>query len=60
MKEKVIYNTYYEHFEDFKLAILGFFAGLSNIDPQSELAQAFMQRVRDKFSPIGAPVVAEF
>ncbi len=60
MKEKVIYNTYYQEFEDFKLAILGFFEGLSNIHPESEIAQAFMQRVKDNFSPIGAPVAPEF
>ena len=60
MKEKIIYNTYYQEFEDFKNAILGFFDGLANIHPESELAQAFMQRVKDNFSPIGAPIVPEF
>lgn len=60
MKEKVIYNTYYQEFEDFKQAVLGFFKGLSNIHPSSELAQSFMKRVKDNFSPIGAPLVPEY
>lgn len=60
MKEKVIYNTYYPEFEDFKQAIFGFFRGLSSIHPNSELAQAFMRRVKDNFSPIGAPLVPEY
>ena len=29
MKERVIYNTYYEHFEDFKAAVIGFFCSTS-------------------------------
>ena len=56
MKERVLYNTYYEEFEDFKSAIMGFFQGLSFLDPISELGQAFASRIRDKFRPIGAPV----
>ncbi len=55
MKERVIYNTYYEHFEDFKGAILGFFAVLSTVTAESILGQALRGRVRDKFRPIGAP-----
>lgn len=54
MKERLIYNTYYEHFEDFKLAILGFFSMLSTLDPESILGKCFRSRVRDKFRPIGA------
>ena len=53
MKERVVYNTYYQEFEDFKFAILGFFKLLANTDPKSELGQCFRSRVRDKFSPIG-------
>ena len=53
MKERIIYNTYYEHFEDFKLAILGFFSMLSTLSPDSILGQCFRSRVRDKFRPIG-------
>lgn len=55
MKDRVMYNTYYKEFEDFKLAILGFFRLLANTDPKSELGQNFRSRVRDKFSPMGAP-----
>lgn len=56
MKERVIYNTYYEHFEDFKEAVMGFFSVISNVTKESMLGQALRSRVRDKFSPIGAPV----
>jgi transposase len=55
MKERVIYNTYYEHFEDFKGAILGFFTVLSTVSMDSILGQALRSRVRDKFRPIQAP-----
>ena len=58
MQERVIYNTYYEHFEDFKGAILGFFAVLSAVTAESILGQALRTRVRDKFRPIQAPVAA--
>ena len=56
MKERVIYNTYYEHFEDFKAAIIGFFAVLPILAVESALGQSLRSRVRDKFRPIGAPV----
>jgi transposase len=55
MKERVIYNTYYEHFEEFKAAVMGFFAVLSTVTATSILGQTLRGRVRDKFSPIGAP-----
>ena len=55
MKERIIYNTYYEHFEDFKEAILGFFAVLSSVTAESILGQSLRSRVRDKFRPIEAP-----
>lgn len=54
MKERVIYNTYYEGFEEFKSAVLGFFGTLSRLDPNSELGQTFRSRIRDKFSPINS------
>ena len=56
MKERVVYNTYYEYFEDFRGAILGFFAVLATVTAESTLGQALRSRVRDKFSPIQAPV----
>jgi transposase len=56
MKERVIYNTYYEHFEDFRSAIFGFFALLSSVTTDSTLGQALRSRVRDKFSPIASPM----
>lgn len=55
MKERVVYNTYYEHFDDFKSAILGFFSALSNAGADSELSLVLRSRVRDKFSAIQAP-----
>jgi transposase len=55
MKERVIYNTYYEHFEEFKAAVMGFFSVLSTVTAASLLGQTLRGRVRDKFSPIGAP-----
>jgi len=54
MKERVIYNTYYPEFEDFKLSVIGFFTTLSTLTAESVLGQAFRSRVRDKFRPIGA------
>jgi transposase len=56
MKERIIYNTYYQEFEDFKSAVFGFFAALSTLDADSVLGKDFRSRVRDKFRPISAPV----
>lgn len=56
MKERVMYNTYYEYFEDFKSAIIGFLESVSTFDPNCLLGQAFASRIRDKFRPIGAPI----
>jgi len=55
MKERVVYNTYYEHFEEFKAAIVGFFAVLSSLTAESVLGQSLRSRVKDKFRAIGAP-----
>ena len=60
MKERVIYNMYYQEFEDFKSAVFGFFAVLSTLDPASALGQLFRSRVKDKFRPIGAASLAKF
>jgi transposase len=57
MKERVIYNTYYEYFEEFKVAVMGFFSVLSTVTEESILGQTLRGRVRDKFSPIGAPAI---
>jgi transposase len=54
MKERVIYNKYYREFEEFKVAVFGFFATISNVAADSILGQDFRSRVRDKFRPIGA------
>lgn len=54
MKERVIYNTYYREFEDFKLAVFGFFSTLSALTADSVLGRDFRSRVRDKFRPVGA------
>ncbi len=58
MKERVIYNTYYEEFEEFRSAVFGFFAVLSGVDPESVLGRSFRSRVRDQFRPISAPLTA--
>ncbi len=58
MKERVIYNTYYEHFEDFKDAIFGFFSLLSGAGMNSELKETLRHRVSDNFSPIQSPAAA--
>lgn len=55
MKERVIYNTYYENFEDFRRAVMGFFEILPTLTAESALGQELRSRVRDKFRPIGAP-----
>lgn len=55
MKERVVYNTYYEHFEDFKGAVFGFFSLLSGAGAGSEFKEALRKRVSDNFSPIQAP-----
>lgn len=57
MKERVIYNTYYEHFEEFKMAVIGFFALLSTVTSESTLGQTLRGRVRDKFRPLGAQIL---
>jgi transposase len=54
MKERVIYNTYYREFEDFRLAVFGFFATISALAADSILGQDFRSRVKDKFRPVGA------
>jgi len=56
MKERVLYNTYYQEFDDFKKAIFGFLESVSRLDPASILGQVFSSRVRDKFKAIGAPL----
>jgi len=58
MKERVLYNTYYQEFEDFKLAVLGFLETVSTLNPTSKLGREFRSRVRDKFRPIGSPLKA--
>ncbi len=54
MKERVIYNTYYREFEDFELAVFGFFATLATLAGDSVMGQAFRSRVKDKFRSVGA------
>ena len=55
MKERVIYNTYYPDFEDFRMAVFGFFALLSTLTAESVLGRDFRSRVSDRFRPINAP-----
>lgn len=56
LKDRVIYNTYYECFSDFQYAVLGFLRHLGNLDPMSEFGKAFRSRVRDKFRPVSSPL----
>lgn len=56
MRERVMYNTYYEYFEDFKSAIIGFLDSISILNSDCPLGQDFARRIRDKFRSIGAPV----
>ena len=58
MKERVMYNTYYQEFDDFKHAIFGFLEALSNLKSGTELKNTFSSRIRDHFRAIGAPVSA--
>jgi len=56
MKERVMYNTYYQEFDDFKNAIFGFLEALSRLKSETELNKIFSSRIRDHFRPIGAPI----
>ncbi|MCF7852946.1 MAG: IS630 family transposase, partial [Simkaniaceae bacterium] len=58
LKERVLYNTYYEGFDEFKMAVIGFLNSLSRLSPLSELGKALASRVRDRFSPVGTPLLA--
>lgn len=55
MKERVICNTYYRDFCEFKSAVMGFFHTISGLDPGSDLGKDFRSRVRDKFRAVSAP-----
>jgi transposase len=54
MKERVMYNTYYESFESFKLAIFGFLNFVASLDGESVFKKDFVNRVTDKFRPLNA------
>ncbi|KKL23171.1 hypothetical protein LCGC14_2428070 [marine sediment metagenome] len=56
LKERVLYNTYYQEFEDFRNAVMGFLENVSNLNPTSSLGEELATRVRDKFRPITSPV----
>jgi len=56
MKERILYNSYYEYFEEFKAAIFGFFAALSSASADSILGKSLRRRVRDRFRPIQGPI----
>lgn len=58
MKERVMYNTYYEDFDAFRNAVLGFLRSVSGLDPTSILGQEFTTRVRDRFRAIEGPAIA--
>lgn len=56
LKDRVIYNSYYETFSDFENAIFGFLQAIKNLDSSSEFGKAFKSRVRDKFRAISSPL----
>jgi transposase len=56
MKEKTVYNAYYEEFDDFRSAIFDFFGALSGLDPGSQLGKQFRSRVSDNFRVVNAPI----
>lgn len=56
MKERVMYNTYYQEFEEFRNAVLGFLELISGLDMGSKFGKELRSRVRDRFSPIGPSV----
>lgn len=53
MKQRVLYNTYYQYFDDFRNAVFGFLNSVSELVPESKLGSEFRSRVRDQFRPIG-------
>lgn len=52
MKERVMYNSYYESFEGFRNAVLGFLRLVSELDPESKFGKELRSKVRDRFTPI--------
>ncbi|MDN3508898.1 MAG: transposase [Candidatus Neptunochlamydia sp.] len=52
MKERVIYNTYYQYFEEFRSAVLGFLGLVSGLDPERQFEKKLLSKVRDQFIPI--------
>lgn len=56
MKERVLYNAYYEEMKEFRSAVMGFFEVLNNLAADSILGLELRRRVRDKFSPINSPL----
>lgn len=56
MKERVIYNAYYQCFDDFRNAVFGFLELVSGLEPESHLGSELRSRVRDRFRPVGSVV----
>lgn len=56
LKERVLYNSYYQGFAEFRQAVLGFLQKVSSLDPGSILGKELASRVRDRFRAIGGPV----
>ena len=56
MKQRVLYNTYYQEFDDFKNAIFGFLENISCLDRKSALGKSFASRIKDNFRAIGAVI----
>jgi len=54
MNERVLYNTYYEKFSDFKNAVLGFLESLSN--PKICVLNALKSRITDNFYIKNSPI----
>lgn len=51
MYEQVLYNRYYEKFQSFKEAVLGFLSSLTM--KKEKIKNMLKKRVRDRFRPIG-------
>ena len=56
MKERIIYNTYYPGFHEFREAIFGFFSTVSDSCPNSTLGTMLRSRIRDNFRAVQSPL----
>jgi hypothetical protein len=50
MRERVLYNSYYQEFDDFRSAVMGFFSIVSSAGEESELGKSFIPKQLQKSS----------